>query len=827
MKKLISMLLACLILILTMPVAFGASIAGDVNGDGELSIVDARTVLRYAAKLDTPSKAQLKTADIDGDGVVTVSDAREVMYMAVGIEVYIDSLVEAGFPLSYADYLAELHEKYPLWEFVPMVTGMDWATAIKNERNPHKNQLIENTVQASFMCTCSTCKGVIFERPCWVSASEEAVKYYMDPRNFLDEQYIFQFESILYDEKCTVEGVESILKDTWMHDSNITYLDAFGEQKTFKKDGKTVKYSTAIMTAAKDSGLSAYYIASKIKQEVGSSSSSTAGGSSGKNAPYNGIYNYYNLRAYTGAGDGLKWANGNITAQKDTKLYKSASTTSSAVVSVLKDAPLYYISKSGDFYRVRASVGGTNYTGYVHKSDVTVYTSYGRPWTNPYQSIYYGAKCIFDDFAKYQYTGYLQKFNINPDSPYVHSNEYMANVRAAAKEGYSSYKAYETLGELGDRKVFCIPVFKNMPNADLTREDAFKSTVIKVKKITNTADSFTMGWDSVSGAESYVVYKYNESTGKYATYKTLTDTSLVVTGVTSKDILKYKVRAYYTNSKGAKVYTQYSDVFEAMGAPAKPTGLKVASVTDTSVKLSWTAVDGLKYAVYRYNSSSKAYDLIGRTSSSAYTDKNLYSGTSYKYRIKAYAATSSANYYSVASSTVTATTTGECVVKYGYVNVSDYLNIRNKPNTTDSEVITTLTNGFKVTITGSTGDWYAVEFTLNGVAYSGYASKDYIKLEEDAPVLESCPYKEPDVTVRQGDSGEYVKWVQWYLVKLGYLSSLSDVDGSFGPGTNTAVVAFQKANNLDADGLVGPASREAMKQAYSVSSVSEEAVVEE
>lgn len=67
-----------------------------------------------------------------------------------------------------------------------------------------------------------------------------------------------------------------------------------------------------------------------------------------------------------------------------------------------------------------------------------------------------------------------------------------------------------------------------------------------------------------------------------------------------------------------------------------------------------------------------------------------------------------------------------------------------------------------------------------------------------------CPYIEPKANVSYGSTGEGVKWVQWQLNQRGeYLS----VDGIFGNNTKTAVLAFQRANNLDADGIVGPKTR--------------------
>ena len=49
--------------------------------------------------------------------------------------------------------------------------------------------------------------------------------------------------------------------------------------------------------------------------------------------------------------------------------------------------------------------------------------------------------------------------------------------------------------------------------------------------------------------------------------------------------------------------------------------------------------------------------------------------------------------------------------------------------------------------------------------------------------------------------GEKVWKLQEKLKALGYYEE--EVDGQFGPGTREAVIAFQKMNNLDADGLAG------------------------
>lgn len=55
------------------------------------------------------------------------------------------------------------------------------------------------------------------------------------------------------------------------------------------------------------------------------------------------------------------------------------------------------------------------------------------------------------------------------------------------------------------------------------------------------------------------------------------------------------------------------------------------------------------------------------------------------------------------------------------------------------------------------------------------------------------------VTVRRGDQGDAVRAAQSLLASRGV-----DVDGDFGSRTEVAVQAFQRANGLAADGIVGP-----------------------
>ena len=59
----------------------------------------------------------------------------------------------------------------------------------------------------------------------------------------------------------------------------------------------------------------------------------------------------------------------------------------------------------------------------------------------------------------------------------------------------------------------------------------------------------------------------------------------------------------------------------------------------------------------------------------------------------------------------------------------------------------------------------------------------------------------PEPALGTGSQGEKVWKLQERLQALGYYTG--EVDGQFGPGTRDAVIAFQKLNGLDADGLAG------------------------
>jgi peptidoglycan hydrolase-like protein with peptidoglycan-binding domain len=102
--------------------------------------------------------------------------------------------------------------------------------------------------------------------------------------------------------------------------------------------------------------------------------------------------------------------------------------------------------------------------------------------------------------------------------------------------------------------------------------------------------------------------------------------------------------------------------------------------------------------------------------------------------------------------------------------------------------------------------------TLGSGSGSGHTAQPPVlaaQTESFPPVnLDDCPI------LHTGYNGGCVAQLQTYLNSLP--GNDLDVDGDFGSQTYAAVIAFQRANGLTPDGLVGPATKKALEAALSV-----------
>ncbi len=189
----------------------------------------------------------------------------------------------------YEELIKELQAVHPNWEFEILETNLNWADVITAESiGTHGINVVPKGWDSSWKCYCQ--KKV--DGGAWVCASSSAVAYYMDPRNSLNEDYIFQFEKLTFDENAqTAEGVAIILSDCNYMQGNIKYYDADGNQKTMNKT-----YIDVIMEAGKKYNVSPYHLASKIRQEQGTGNGSKM--ITGTYPGYKGLYNYFNVKAF-------------------------------------------------------------------------------------------------------------------------------------------------------------------------------------------------------------------------------------------------------------------------------------------------------------------------------------------------------------------------------------------------------------------------------------------------------------------------------------------------------------------------------------------------
>jgi hypothetical protein len=67
--------------------------------------------------------------------------------------------------------------------------------------------------------------------------------------------------------------------------------------------------------------------------------------------------------------------------------------------------------------------------------------------------------------------------------------------------------------------------------------------------------------------------------------------------------------------------------------------------------------------------------------------------------------------------------------------------------------------------------------------------------------------------IKKGSKGDLVVWAQEHLISAGYRIG---VDGGFGPNTRRAVLGFQRARSLTADGVIGPATWSALLRLHPV-----------
>ena len=239
----------------------------------------------------------------------------------------------------------------------------------------------------------------------------------MDPRNFLNEVRIFQFEGLSYVENSNqLNTIEKILYGTEFYNTKVSYINTQGQTINM-----TEKYADLILKAAQTSKVSSYHLASRIKQEVGPFLSHSS--ISGKVPGYEALYNFYNIGA----------------------------TSSSEPMGAI--------------------INGLKYARDGHGASSETRTKYLIPWNTKERAITGGGIFIGSSYINIgQDTIYLQKFHVVDNrGGELFWHQYMTNVLAPYSESNIIYKGYVNSNLLDTDMTFVIPIYNNMPELPCKR----------------------------------------------------------------------------------------------------------------------------------------------------------------------------------------------------------------------------------------------------------------------------------------------------------------------------------------------------------------------
>lgn len=540
--------------------------------------------------------------------------------------------IDANFPTAYKNALEKISKENPKWTFKAIDTGLKWDDVIAAEASSNRCLLTKKTSSELLLSKQSgdfsiTSGDYIYkDGSVWVSASKSAVAYYMDPRNFLSEQYMYMFEVLSFSEEHhTIAGIEAILKNTDLYNKKISYTDTRGATKNLD-----VTYSETIYKAGQTYGVSPLFLASRIKQETGADlrNNSISGKYKYNGTSYVGYYNYYNIGA-TSSGTGTAVTRG-----------------------------LDYAKSQG--------------------------------WTTPVKAIEGGAKFLANSYiTRGQNTGYFQKFNVISSPFYGHqymqnltaaATEGSSTYNAYNKLGIleSSYVFHIPVYKSMPSQSSKVKITKTVKTAKITGNvnmrptpSTAKTAIMSISKGSTVTIDGAVYTDAIgissqlanpywykvtySGKTGYVSAEYVEAntecklkakatkklsvtsgSGEKIYYQTSNpvianvDDSGVITARTTG-----KCEIYAMSSSGKTMDVMAIEVYDNLKTPV----LKSIGNTTTGIKLTWEKVSDAKgYYVYRKTADTKWTKIKTITSGSTinYTDTSVAAGTNYIYTVRAY-----------------------------------------------------------------------------------------------------------------------------------------------------------------------------------------------
>ncbi|MBQ7601780.1 MAG: hypothetical protein IJU49_06440 [Lachnospiraceae bacterium] len=369
--------------------------------------------------------------------------------------------IDACFPESYRSSLKGLLQAHPNWSFKAMYTGFTWARLFDHTADPAYSAMYPNKAQSYYTETYPNRNLVYYANTSnlgitlawystdiegaynwasnswvpkdsgkWYQASEAAMAYCMDPRNFLTEEQIFQFfdgsNRIGSDESAVIPLIENIFRTTgntfWLQDREsadvwdyyeeieVTEAPTESESESETESEEPTEssepeimivyhymtYAEAIAKACAEVGINEAMVTARLLQEQGNGGSPLISGESG-------YYNYFNM----GAG---------------------GSSQAEIIANGLQEAR-------------------------------------NEGWDTRWKALYGGIQKFAKKLVKAgQPTLYTQKFNVDSASTRSLWGQYMQNLTAPQTECRTLRNMLSTVTSTAPA-VFVIPVFKDMPAA--------------------------------------------------------------------------------------------------------------------------------------------------------------------------------------------------------------------------------------------------------------------------------------------------------------------------------------------------------------------------
>lgn len=190
---------------------------------------------------------------------------------------------------------------------------------------------------------------------------------------------------------------------------------------------------------------------------------------------------------------------------------------------------------------------------------------------------------------------------------------------------------------------YAVRAYSDGGNSILSAEAEILYVAIPDFSIEATVKGIKITWDKVAGAETYRIYRKVHG-GSWSRIKSTSSTSYTDTKAPSGKKVYYMIRAV----KGSSVSDYDTHSLTYLKTPT----VSVKNTT-SGVYTSWKKVSGASsYYVYRKAGSAKSWTKIATTKKTSYTDKNVKSGTTYKYAIRAVNSSTKSKYGSTAYETI-------------------------------------------------------------------------------------------------------------------------------------------------------------------------------